>query len=424
MTEANPARRALLLAGILFLLPAVASGEQTAAAPRSDRGGTLAYKDLRLGGKLPARDWQIFVARENNAGKDYGPNTDPKFNVHYPGKLQVVCSSEEDPPRSERVFVVHFMRPEDELLARRVASVMGRLYWLGQDYLGVGPAPGRYVNVWLARHGEPGAEEHQKNIYLFAVDQHRHPAEWVRELAHEYSHIFLPPVGEYTAPEKWANGYLGERLFLKWMLADNGMADAWSEPIDGAAYVAKEVAPLRSRYLNAGPGSPRINRNDAEGMDHWIGQILAIEAAHGPRVLRELLRNYQTRRPQGTGTYLGRALQDLTPAQFSIHPALFVPDQSQAEMPAGLDAAVRVRKAGYWFYLPGGSWQFTLSGVIPAGATAKLETMELRKVSGTGALAVWECTMPGAVGSWQRLEIAAPEGQTLDLTGIAVSRKG
>lgn len=422
MLQATSSRRSFALAGLLFLLTGSLAGAQTKRPLRPEREGTLTYKDVRLGGKIPPRSWQIFVARENQANKDYGPNVDPKFNATYPGKLQVTCSSEEEEPRSERTFVVHFQRPEDEMFARRVAAVLARIYWLGQDYLGVGPAPGRYVNVWLARHGEPGAEEFQKNIYLFAIDQDRTPAEWVRELAHEYAHAFLPPVGEYVKPEKWANGYLGERLFLKWLLYDNGMGDVWTEPIDGAAYVKSEVEPLRDRALNAGPTSPLLDQTDEAGMEHWIGQVLALEATHGPTVLRELLRNYQTPRPQGLPTYLGQVLQDLQPAQFPIEPAVFVPEKSEGKREGA--GAASGRKLCYSFYLPGGRWQFTVSGQLPEGTSLSLATLDVNKVSTGGAVSIWETTMPGAVGSWQRLEITVPEGQTATVQSITVLRKG
>lgn len=419
MLKRTLTRRGFVLTAPALLLLGGTAQAQATRNTRPEREGTFTYSDGRLGGNVPPRSWQIFVARENQANKDYGPNRDPKFNASYPGKLQVVCGSE-DASQSERAFVIHYQRPGDEAFARRVASVMARLYWLGQDYLGVGPAPGRYVNVWLSHHGEPGAEEHQTHIYLFAVDHDRAPAEWIRELAHEYAHIYLPPVGEYTAPEKWANGYLGERLFLKWLLLDNGMTDVWSEPVDGAAYVANEVVPLRKRYLNAGPASPLVNRTDAEGMEFWIGQMLAVEAAHGPAVLRSLVKNYRTRQPQNVGTHLGQALRGLETGRFNIDPAVCVPEKSDVEVPGRAGAPVRVRKASYWFYLPGGSWQLTLSGRVPEGTEARLEGMELKKTSPVA----WETPASGAAGSWQRLEITAPAGKTVDLQGITVLRKG
>lgn len=406
----------------MLALPTAAAQAQGGAA-RPMREGTLSYKDARLGGKVPVRNWQLYIARENQKEKDYGPNTDPKFNVTYPGKLQVMCSTDEETRGPERAFVIHYIKPEEEPFARQVGAMMARLYWLGIDYLDAAPAPGRYINVWLARHGEPGAEEFQRNIYLFAVGQNRSAAEWIRELAHEYSHIILPPVGEFSAPEKWANGYLGERLFMKWLLLDNGVADAWSEPVDGAAYVAKEVTPLRQRYQNAGPGSPLGEKMDAEGMDHWIGQVLSIEASHGPTVVRELFKKYATRRPQSLTSYLNDALFQIRPLQFPVDPTTYIPAQSEVEKSAP-GAGVRVKKATYWLYLPGGDWTFTVAGTLPDGIQASLEGADLKKGAAFGANAVWETSMPGANGSWRRFEISAPEGKTADLQTIQVVRKG
>ncbi|HTE17337.1 MAG TPA: hypothetical protein VK689_03020, partial [Armatimonadota bacterium] len=205
--------------------------------------GTLAYRDARLPKKPPPRGWRVYSAREVNPRYDYGPTRDPRYNQAYPLCLQVACSSKGDDARSGRRFVIHYLKPEDEPLARRVGAVMAHLYWIGVDYLGKGWSGSRYANVWLARNGTAGGEEFEGHLYLFAILEHRAPAEWVRELAHEYSHTHLPRVGEFTQPEKWANGYLGERLFLKWMLSDNGFTDVWGERIDGAAYVANGVAP-------------------------------------------------------------------------------------------------------------------------------------------------------------------------------------
>jgi len=419
MTDRRLFLRSLLTA---VAAPSVLARAAAAQAPRTlpERGGSLTYRDARLGGKIPAREWNLFIARETQKERDYGPTVDPKFNVTYPGRLQVTCSTEEEGRNQERAFVVHFLKPEDEPLARRVGGVMARLYWLGVDYLGVGPATGRYINVWLARHGEPGGEEYMRNIYLFAVDQARPAAEWVRELAHEYSHIFLPPVGEYIQPEKWANGYLGERLFLKWLLADNGETKVWSEPIDGVAYVANEVTPVRNGFLDAGPGGAVGAQRDDAGMKHYIGGVLAIEAAHGPGVLRSVLQRYQTRRPEALGTYLGAAVGELTPPQFDLNPAVYVPSASQVT-PAGpgLGSIARIRKAVYWVFVPGGTWHFTLYGLLPEGTTATLEGAPLKKLAG----ATWETSMPGANGAWRRFEVTAPAGQDVALQNIQVSRK-
>src|SRR5439155_15042666 len=121
---------------------------------------------------------------------------------------------------------------------------------------------------------------------------------WVRELAHEYGHLTLPNTGPYREPEQWGNGYLGERLYMKWMLVDNGMADVWDRPIDGAAYVANQIAPLRERFLNEGPDSRAAGLGNAEGMDFFIGELMYLEAAHGPVFFRRLIDHFATPRPQ------------------------------------------------------------------------------------------------------------------------------
>src|SRR5206468_11771889 len=134
-----------------------------------------------------------------------------------------------------------FDRAEDEPLARRVGGVLARLHWLAVEYLGLVPDPAdaiaRTTNVWLTREGRPGGEEFKRNVYLYAVGEDRAPAEWVREVAHEYSHVVLPAFGPFASPERWANGYLGVRLFLKWLI-DNEQTDLWGSPFLGSAYLA------------------------------------------------------------------------------------------------------------------------------------------------------------------------------------------
>ena len=49
------------------------------------------------------------------------------------------------------------------------------------------------------------------------IDTSKPQAEACRELAHEYGHAVLPAIGGFKSPEDWANGYLGERLFLRWL---------------------------------------------------------------------------------------------------------------------------------------------------------------------------------------------------------------
>lgn len=85
------------------------------------------------------------------------------------------------------------------------------------------------VDVYLCFAGDPGGEQlfdedpqapkgassKVNTIYIYDLPSLKDPLEKIRELAHEYGHAVLPAVGGYDAPESWANGYLGEKLFLQ-----------------------------------------------------------------------------------------------------------------------------------------------------------------------------------------------------------------
>lgn len=420
-------RRALLQA--LGAAPLALAGGLPARALQVNpqayvREGSLAYKDPRLPANLPTRGWKMYVARENRKDYDYGPAKDPKFNADYRKRLQVDCYPKVAENEHERRFVIHFQKDTDEALARLVGSVMARLYWTVEDYLGRGPET-RYINVWLSHEGKAGAEQYEKDIYVYAVDEPRAPAEWVRELAHEYGHLYLPPSGPFSAPEKLANGYLGERLFMKWMLADNGPQPVWDQPIDGAAYVANQIAPLRDRFLNEGPAPAAVmDRLDAEAMNQFLGQMLAVEAIYGPTFLRSVLDRFATPRPQNLGGYITIAVNDLKPVKLSVDPAAFVPSRSQVETPAAEGSAAKLKKAAYWVFIAGGDWQIEAQGV-PAGTKATLEATELPKTgtSVPGATA-WSTSSAAINGMWRRLELTAPEGSVLEIRQLTVSRRG
>ncbi len=104
--------------------------------------------------------------------------------------------------------------------ARQCAQLLLHLYGLLRAYTDLTPrfAVDGAMNVWLAEKGEAGGEAFSENIYLQDIGAHRAPGEWVRELAHEFGHETLPPVGGYVKPEWASNGILGERLFMRWLL--------------------------------------------------------------------------------------------------------------------------------------------------------------------------------------------------------------
>ncbi len=405
----NPSRRHLLLASAGLLPVSLGQGAQLSAAAGTQAEGTEAgfeYRDSRLNPLPPRRTWEFLAAPAGVSQEVYGLFRDPKQNREYPHRLLVYCPARlrATVPRPPR-FIIHTPHAEDALLARRAGSTLARIFWVCADYLN--RTPPATVNVWLSRDGEPGGELYRDHIYLFAVETPRAPAEWARELAHEYGHLVLPPFGRYVSPEPWGNGYFGERLMLKWMLADNRSTDVWDSPVDGAAYVANEVEPLVTQFLREGPGSARSTRTDEDGMNFFIGQLLALEAAHGPAFLQAVLAQFNTPRPQNLGLYITAALLQQRAAAFTLDPAVTVPQLTE-RLPAVAGATLtHFRRAAYRCFLPPGEWRVQWRGSAPPPQAA-LDTLSLRTAPLLGEeTAAWQVSVPPPLGIWTILRLTA-----------------
>jgi hypothetical protein len=386
---------------------------------------TFTLRDRRLGADPIVRYWQVYVPR---SGMLAAPKDDPKFRQRYLSQC-VVRAWEQPGSEKNALFSVRFSRPEDEALARRVGGVLARVYWLGVEYLGVPRTrPVRPVDVWLCQEGKPGAEQYHDSIYLYAAAQDRPPAEWVREIAHEYSHLALPEVGPFTAPERWANGYLGERLFLKW-LVENGLEGIWGTPFSGPAYLANQITPLRDRFLDAGPTAAAARLSDGSGMEHFIGFALAIEASYGPRLLREAVRRAPTVvtpspdgwsfPPAALSAGLAEAVKATMDLGLRIDPRAYLPERSAVE--PGPGPSIRARRASYWLFLPSGTWNVALEGTITPGTGAQLEAADGR-LAAEGAVGRAILRARVNTAAWRRLQVSAGPAGWFELAQIELRR--
>jgi hypothetical protein len=181
---------------------------------------------------------------------------------------------------------VHYSSPSDAPLAGRIARLLALAHQTlvqktGQEAAN-GTAP---FDVWLCTGGQNGGEQWRSNIYFYNLETPRSSIEWIREIVHEYSHLALPAIGGYDAPEYWANGYLGERLLVRWFQRiPNGPAEVtalWGDFSGAPNFDRLLIAPPLALYKKIGPNPVWLARRDELGMRYLIGQALTFDDKYG-----------------------------------------------------------------------------------------------------------------------------------------------
>ena len=131
---------------------------------------------------------------------------------------------------------------------------------------------------------EAGHTHRVNTIYIYDIASFKDPMEMAREVAHEYGHAVLPAAGGFETPEDWANGYLGEKLFLRWL------RDAYlSRRIDSTAvmnvpfdtldkWVKKNVDPLVLDAASHAPNKALLAAHGQKAMNAYMGLVLYADA--------------------------------------------------------------------------------------------------------------------------------------------------
>ena len=181
---------------------------------------------------------------------------------------------------------VHYTLPDDTPLAARVARLLSLAHRTLVQKTGRAPVSGEApFDVWLCRGGAAGGEQWGRNLYLYDLDAPRSSIEWIREIVHEYSHLALPPIGGYGNPEYWANGYLGERLIIRWFqrIPDGPamVSRAWGDFSGAENFDRLLIAPPITLYRKIGPNPRWLARKDSEGMRYLIGQAMVVDDTQG-----------------------------------------------------------------------------------------------------------------------------------------------
>lgn len=186
-------------------------------------------------------------------------------------------------------------RPQND--PAQLAAVMDVRMWqiLYQKYKIDNPEVGHHLRVvdeYVCWGGTPGGEQlfgedveagqarRVNTIYIYDIASFKDPVEMAREVAHEYGHAVLPAVGGFVTPEDWANGYLGERLFLRWMRDAYREGHIDSKSLMGAslqgidAWVKKNADPLVVNAAIHAPSRTLLGSHGQKAMNAYMGLVL------------------------------------------------------------------------------------------------------------------------------------------------------
>ncbi|RYG31655.1 hypothetical protein EON81_22410 [bacterium] len=209
---------------------------------------------------------------------------------------------------------------------------------------------GGLVDVYLCDEGKPGGEQRfdvddqqrppakVNTIYIYDIPSFTDPIEMAREVAHEYGHAVLPPVGGFKQPEDWANGYLGEKIYLRRYSREIAAGRLWSPDVMGAdpgklaAWVAKNVDPVTDAVALRGPRMDLLKTSGKASMDAYLGVALWMEEAYGARLFARSAKL--------------NGMADVTGYMESVQLAVSEPDRIEVTIPA--------RYSGKAIYLPVG----------------------------------------------------------------------
>ena len=214
-----------------------------------------------------------------------------------------------DPPPGLRLVTILHHEPADLKTAQQTARLIARLLRLHYEHFGreaTFPRDADAADVWLAPETLPNAQEaggetRDNQVYFFATEAPRSPIEWTRTVVHEWGHLTMNAARGFLAPENDAGGFLGERLYLKWLREDK---NPLVQRDDGVVreglnlYYERQISPLMERFRQSGPVARILNGMGQASMDLYIGGVLVSDSIDGSLLTGRALRNIEGIRPR------------------------------------------------------------------------------------------------------------------------------
>ncbi|MCH8977801.1 MAG: hypothetical protein IH945_00970 [Armatimonadetes bacterium] len=278
---------------LAFLLLALAAPAQPIQDPIKFPPGTTLIREMQLTSVDTGEKLMLLQARSEKLDP---PKRSPLNGWVFEHVTAGFARDRTDESFNLRFRVFNQYRPDKNDPTDYVARMMLRLWDFNRQRLNRDHSDFihlRAVDVYLVAFGGSGAEQQfmedpfeldendrparANNIYIYSVSNLDDPLEFARELAHEYGHATLPGIGGYSEPEDWANGDLGERVYMTWLLQAMKAgklrpADVMHATMDQMqGYYDKTVLPDLKRVGTKGPSLATLARRDKSGYRELLG---------------------------------------------------------------------------------------------------------------------------------------------------------
>jgi hypothetical protein len=224
------------------------------------------------------------------------PFVDPMHGWEFPFYVEGVAGSRGSAVSPRTRFKVYAQSAHSRKLAVSATRTLLRLWDESVNRLNI-DHPAKYavlVHVLICDGGKAGGEQSfvrsrsprdnfasYNAIYIYHAEGLTNPVEATRELAHEYGHAVLPAVGGFKQPEEWANGALGEQLFMRYLV--RAYDKIQPDDVHGATEAQlRQWLSMNAEPLAASIARRRIDQTALAGvgrtaMNEYLGLMLLID---------------------------------------------------------------------------------------------------------------------------------------------------
>jgi len=219
----------------------------------------------------------------------------------WPFTRAIYVYSSIDGVKANLICTVHYQSADYTQFAQKTGALLALLDDVYNTKMVVARADDSYpFHVWLCSTApvSNGGEQWRNNIYFYDIGDERSSIEWIREIAHEFSHLAFQAVGgDYTYPEAFANGYLGERLLVRWLsrgVAGGGQSVEADWLGTFAGYPNFErllITPSLAEFTAHGLNKTELARRDEVGMRYMIGMMLYVDDVCGSQTVGNILQS-------------------------------------------------------------------------------------------------------------------------------------